>query len=109
MAYNSYYPGYIIPNTTPAPQYQPQNQGIIWVQGEAAAKSYWVAPGNTVALWDSENPVIYLKSADAGGMPNIRVIDIKYREQQTTADSSYKALEERIAKLEAAIAERSGA
>ena len=38
------------------PQYQPpaqntqQQNGIIWVQGEAAAKSYLVAPGQTVQL-----------------------------------------------------------
>ena len=44
------------------PQYQQpaqntQQNGIIWVQGEAAAKSYLVAPGSTVQLWDSEGKV----------------------------------------------------
>lgn len=54
---------------------QPDNGGIIWVQGEAGAKAYLVAPGCTVQLWDSENPVIYLKSADMSGMPSMRVLD----------------------------------
>ena len=38
-------------------QMQPQSQqnGVIWVQGEAAAKSYLIAPGSTVPLWDSED------------------------------------------------------
>ena len=49
------------------PYQQPQtNNGIIWVQGEAGAKSYLVAPNNTVQLWDSEDQKIYLKSAQLG-------------------------------------------
>lgn len=62
---------------------QPQNQqqsGIIWVQGEAGAKSYLVAPNNTVQLWDSETQTIYLKSADASGMPSMKILDYKIRE-----------------------------
>jgi len=61
---------------------QPQQQdngGIIWVQGEAGAKAYLVAPGNTVQLWDSEDPVIYLKSADMSGMPSMRILDYTER------------------------------
>lgn len=57
------------------PQMKPDN-GIIWVQGEAAAKSYLVAPNNTVVLWDSENPYIYVKSADTSGMPNTRKFEL---------------------------------
>lgn len=77
MAYQyPYYPQY---------QYQQpqQNNSIIWVQGEAGAKSYMVAPGNTVQLWDSENQVIYLKSADASGMPSIKTLDYTIREMPT--------------------------
>ena len=63
------------------PQLQPQQtNGIIWVQGEAGAKSYLVAPNTTVQLWDSENNVIYLKSADVSGMPSIKVLDYTIRE-----------------------------
>ena len=54
------------------------NNSIIWVQGEAGAKSYLVAPNNTVQLWDSEAQKIYLKSADASGMPSIRVINYTF-------------------------------
>lgn len=64
---------------------QPQdNGGIIWVQGEAGAKAYFVAPGNTVQLWDSENQVIYLKSADMSGMPSMRVLDYTERNAAPT-------------------------
>lgn len=63
----------------PTPPQQPDTGGIIWVQGEAGAKAYLVAPGNTVQLWDSENQVIYLKSADMSGMPSMRVLDYTER------------------------------
>lgn len=52
---------------------------MIWVQGEAGAKSYMVAAGNTVPLWDSERQVIYLKSTDQSGMPSMRVFDYAER------------------------------
>lgn len=60
-------------------QQQMQNNNIIWVSGEAGAKSYLVAPNTTVQLWDSESQTIYLKSADASGMPSIKVIDYTVR------------------------------
>lgn len=53
--------------------------GMIWVQGEAAAKAYLVAAGNTVPLWDSECQCIYLKSVDQSGMPSMRILDYKER------------------------------
>lgn len=53
----------------PISQPQQSGNGLIWVQGEAGAKSYLVAPGNTVMLMDSESERFYIKSADASGMP----------------------------------------
>ena len=58
---------------------QPNTQSLLWVQGEAGAKSYMVAPNQTVVLWDSEQDVIYIKSADASGMPSIRILDYTMR------------------------------
>ena len=72
-----------IPTPQQQMQQQPQNVGgPIWVSGEAGAKAFLVAPNTTVQLWDSENPVIYLKSADASGMPSIKVIDYTIRNAQ---------------------------
>lgn len=60
-------------------QYQQQqphvpqtNQGILWVQGEAGAKSYLVAPNTSVLLMDSENSQFYIKTTDQAGMPTLR-------------------------------------
>ena len=62
-------------------QQQPSN-GIVWVQGENAAKSYPVAPNTTVMLLDSESSTFYLKTSDASGMPlPLRVFDYKERTQ----------------------------
>ena len=88
MAYNYF------PQTYQQPVYYPtqsnayptqQNVGantnaLIWVQGEAGAKSYMVAPNQTVVLWDSEAQVVYLKSADATGMPSIKTLDYTIRD-----------------------------
>lgn len=91
MAYNNGFPiGYQPYPQTYAQQYQQsqqyQNQqaqptpNLIWVQGEAAAKSYPIAPNSSVPLWDSEANVIYIKSADMSGMPSIKVLDYTMRD-----------------------------
>lgn len=56
------------------PMQQPRQDqnGLIWVQGEAGAKSWFVNPGSTVLLMDSENQRFYLKSADMNGVPAMR-------------------------------------
>lgn len=82
--YQPYYPNYQQPNINPVPQPQQTAQqvsnGLIWIQGIEAAKSYMVAPNTTVALWDSESQTVYLKSADASGMPSMRILDYEIRE-----------------------------
>lgn len=81
-AYNNYFPigyqPYAYPYTTPLAQptvtqpvttTQPQSTGIVWVQGEAGAKAYPVAAGNSMLLMDSESERFYIKSTDVSGMP----------------------------------------
>lgn len=65
--YQSYQSPYL--SQAQAPQTPSANNGLNWVQGETGAKSYLVAPGNTVLLMDSEGQRFYLKSSDASGMP----------------------------------------
>lgn len=95
------------------PQAQPQpGNGMLWVQGEAAAKSWAVAPGASVVLWDSENPFIYIKSADISGIPSMRTLrweeyhpeTAQQTAQARTGDfapmGTVRALEEKIKALE---------
>ena len=58
-------------------QAQPVNQGILWVQGEAGAKSYLVAPNTSVLLLDSESEKFYIKTTDQAGMPTLRTFEYK--------------------------------
>lgn len=73
-------------------QYQPQvpqtNQGILWVQGEAGAKSYLVAPNTSVLLMDSEAERFYIKTTDPAGMPTLRTYE--YKEVGANAPASQK-------------------
>lgn len=92
MAYNNYFPQSYYPNyygnqqmPLQAPQ-MPQNNvqsssnGITWVLGENAAKSFPVGAGQTVVLMDREEPIMYMKSVDQSGMPlPLRIFDITER------------------------------
>lgn len=53
--------------------------GIIWISGKAEADGYLVAPNSAVALWDANNPVIYLRKADSTGKPSTVVYDLVER------------------------------
>lgn len=90
MAYtpNFYTPGYYQTPSFYQNNIQQQNQqqvatsgsGIIWVQGEAAAKSYPVGAGQSVQLMDSEDSIFYIKSTDQSGMPQpLRIFEYKER------------------------------
>ena len=93
MAYPQYgyQPQSYYPPTQPMPdqlaylrqqQMQPMQQPAaspLWVQGEAGAKAYPVAPGSSVILMDSESNVFYIKSADQSGMPMMRTFDYTER------------------------------
>lgn len=87
---------------------QPTGGGIIWVQGEAGAKSYLVAPNTTVQLWDSEAQTIYIKSADASGMPSMKIVDYTIRDipQQPAQKQTDYATKEDLTELEKRIMEQ---
>lgn len=59
---------------------------MIWVLSEVEAQSYPVAPNNSVILWDKNNDVIYIKSANMQGVPSMRILDYVER----TADNATK-------------------
>lgn len=99
----------------PMQQSQPPqtNQGILWVQGEAAARSYLVAPNSTVLLMDSETSRFYLKSANNAGMPSMQIFEYSEVTQnapqsiqsvQTNLDDKYVTREE-YSRLQAKYAE----
>lgn len=77
--YNPYAP----PVMQPMPyNFQPQQrqQDMIWIRGgEAGANAYQMAPNTRVVLWDQDNPVIYIKSADSNGVTSMKTLDYTER------------------------------
>lgn len=106
--YNGYQPTYYQPPVQDQltqlrqNQYQqaPSTSPIIWVQGEAAARAYMVAAGNSVLLMDSDASVFYLKTTDVSGMPQpMRIFDYTERKQNqppvaSTAEPVYVTRDE---------------
>ena len=68
-SYQPTIPQYSQPATPTPVQTAPPQSGILWVQGEAGAKSYMLAPGQSVLLMDSEAQQFFIKTADQSGMP----------------------------------------
>ena len=72
--YQPYYPQPVVQQNTQS------QSGLNWIQGEQSAKSYLVAPNSSVVLFDSEAQTIYIKSADASGMPSMKILDYSIRD-----------------------------
>ena len=113
--FNQYYPqygqapqyqqGYQLPNNgampdqlaqwrgaAQAPQMPQQPAGgwqntFAWVQGEAGAKSFLVAPGVRAFLMDTEADVFYIKTADASGIP----LPLRYFDYTERTNDAYAA------------------
>lgn len=94
----------------PQAQNAPTN-GLNWIEGAEAAKAYIVAPNCTVVLFDTKNPVMYIKSADLSGMPSTRTFKIEEigenlpnmvgkAEFSNVSREEINGFEERLARLE---------
>lgn len=88
-----------VPQTTTQVEQPPQiGNGIIWVQGEAGARSYWVAPNQSVILVDSEQwalgkYVFYIKSMDNSGMPlPLKILDANERNSIQSTPAAVKSV-----------------
>lgn len=67
-------------------QTQPQipTQNLIRVNGMDGAKAYQMTPNSTVALFDSNEDIMYVKSTDGAGFPQIRRFKfVEMQESQT--------------------------
>lgn len=63
-----------------------QCSGLIYVLGEEEAKAYYVAPGNTVPLFDKDKPIMYIKSVDLNGMPNMMKCTLTFENTAPVSD-----------------------
>lgn len=53
-------------------QPQPETRNLIRVNGVGGAKAYQMSPDSTVALFDANEDIMYIKSTDGAGFPSIR-------------------------------------
>lgn len=91
------------PITQPQQNQQQVKSSRVWVQGEGSAKAYIVANNTEQELWDSEQPVIYLKTVDVYGRPNMVILDYTIRPAETSnngvASSEVSDLKKEMAEL----------
>lgn len=70
------------------PMQYPVQSNLTYVQGEVGARSYLMAPNAKMALWDSEAPIIYIKSTDPNGIPSMQILDYTVRGGQTNQNNN---------------------
>lgn len=77
--------------TAPAnPMSGSAQNGMIWVSGRQEADGYLIAPNSAVALWDANNPVVYLRKADSTGKPSTVVYDLVERTDNPPTQASHQ-------------------
>ncbi len=96
-------------NSQPAfqPSYQPpiNQNNMIWVSGEEGMRSYQMGPNVTLPLWDSDNPVIYLKSTDMMGKPSVKILDYTVRDETQGAKNGNYVSRDEFNKLNSHLAD----
>lgn len=76
------------PNSSPDTSYPQQVGAIKWVYSEKEVEDEYVAPNGAITLWNANEPVIYLKQADATGKPSIKIYDLVERTANDKPNSS---------------------
>lgn len=67
---------------------QEQAQNLIRVNGIDGAKTYQMPANSTVALFDSNEDIMYIKTTDGAGFPSIRTfnfVEIKQNEKSSAS------------------------
>ena len=67
---------------------QEQQQNLIRVNGIDGAKAYQMNANSTVALFDANEDIVYIKNTDGAGFPSIRMF--KFEEVNETTKSEEK-------------------
>ena len=86
MGQQQYYGQSIMNNQQMIPQEQTQN--LIRVNGLDGAKAYQMPANSTVALFDNNEDILYIKNTDGAGFPSIRMF--KFEEVNEITKSEEK-------------------
>lgn len=85
----NFYPGMQPPQSNYPQQNQSNNVQMnqyAFVNGIEGAKSYQVQPNQTILLMDSDNPICYMKTANAMGQSTLRYFRLQEISEQDTRD-----------------------
>ena len=67
---------------------QEQTQNLIRVNGIEGAKTYQMSANSTVALFDSNEDIMYIKTTDGAGFPSIRSFRFEELKEDTQTEPS---------------------
>lgn len=88
--YSPYPPALSTPSAASSFSQPRAPQGITWVAGEEAARTYPIPYNSTAMLMDSESPVLYVKSVDnMGRIVEFEVYDLINRSPKKEASSEF--------------------
>lgn len=91
----------------PQAQPQPQNNTYAFVNGIEGAKSYPMAPNQTVMLMDSENPIAYMKQSNSMGQATIKYFKLaETNESELRGQSVPQSASEYVTKADFSVLEK---
>lgn len=78
----------------PSQAFNAPNNALIRVTGIEGARAYQIPPNGTVALFDSGNDVMFIKSTDGAGFPTIRTFTFSEVKDDVPANNNYVSKDE---------------
>lgn len=103
---NGYGGGYVNAYQAPQQTAQMPNNTYAYVNGLEGAKAFFVPSNGRVLLMDSDNPIFYMKTANAMGQTTIRTFKFEEVQEQNTPKNDYAkqadiaVLNARVSKIE---------
>lgn len=79
-----------IPNPQPqtSPALQVNQPGVFnWVKSEKEVEEQYVYPNGVMTFWNENEPIVYMKQADATGKSTIRTFDLVERTDKPEAET----------------------
>lgn len=92
-------------NQSQSQQSPPINDTLVFVEGENSAKAYMMSKNTRMALWDSKEQKIYLKTTDVNGIPSTQVLEykiiepVKLEDKFLTKEEFTKTLNDSLSKI----------
>lgn len=77
-----------------------QQNDLIFVLDESAARSYPVGNGQKVTLWDKNYPKFYIKSVDQNGIPSFRKFSFTEETEQPAIETPKTVTDDYITKAD---------